>query len=185
MCSVMRSVFVAVAALGFFGCVACIGCIGCSDASPELASTPQASREFTCEESTAPELPTGETFDSIYNDLLGPSSVAKCATSGCHGGASKQGYISLGYTADEAYCGLVTGAQVAPGAGAVLPALCADASTLPSDGGAVDTVQPGKANGLIAIIESGRMPRPICGNRSLRTAEIARIKAWAAAGAQR
>lgn len=155
---------------------------GACSASPELSSRPDASRsEFAPPPCTVAAPPTAAgpaTFQSIYADLLGPGSVARCTDATCHGGSTGQDGLALGETRDDCYLGLKAYGLIAPGTSTDAGAAdVGDASATPESVlGLVDVVSPNDG-------KPPRMPRALCGNRALRDEEIARIRAWGARGA--
>lgn len=151
----------------------------CSPAPGEpIANTGEKDRIFDVDCPKPGPTGTDSTFKSIYAELLGPKSVARCQDASCHGGASEQGGLRMKNTADEAYEGMKDYGLLAP-----TPATDGGVG----DGGTSET--PPQVAGLVRVIvplaSTGKpkMPREICGNRMLNAAEIERIKAWGRNGA--
>ncbi|MBI2392904.1 MAG: hypothetical protein HYV09_25185 [Deltaproteobacteria bacterium] len=163
--------------------------MACS-ASPDLASRPDASRSEFAPPPCAVAAPATSlgpaSFQSIYVDLLGPTSVARCVDATCHGGSTGQAGLALGASKDDCYAGLKAYGLVAPSS--PTDAGGTDAAADAGEAGASDET-PESVLALVSIVSSiggapPPMPRALCGNRALRDDEIARIKAWGARGAQ-
>lgn len=144
----------------------------CSPA-PELASAPDADRIYAADCPKPPETSGPDTYDAIYNELLGPKSAAQCQNPACHGGSSEQGGLKMKNTKDEAYQGMRDYGLLFPN----------------PDAGMVTEDPPPSVAGLVRVViplaSTGKpkMPRELCGNRFLSAAEIERIKRWGKAGA--
>jgi len=139
-------------------------------ASPELRSSPDADRIFEAKCDLPPATTGGATFTAIYTELLATGGAARCQDSTCHGGAMGQAGLSLGTDQKGAYDGLLAYGQIDPTA------------TTTDD-------PPATVRFLFNVVKPlstgvPRMPKPLCGNRPLNTAELDRIKAWGKNGAK-
>lgn len=82
-----------------------LGALGCAGDGGDADPTGQGCLDLPAE--CTPQYPP--TFDQVWANTLQPS----CALSGCHGGASAAGGLSLGDDADSAHAALAS--RVEPG----------------------------------------------------------------------
>jgi hypothetical protein len=152
--------------------------VGCSPAPGDpIAATSNADRIFDADCPSPGPTSGPDTFDSIYNELIGPKSAAQCQNPACHGGSSEQGAFKMKNTKQEAYDGMKDYGLLLPNPAA------ADAGAPPNE------ENPPAVSGLLRVIvplaSTGKpkMPRELCGNRPLTAPELERIRRWGRAGA--